>query len=166
MVPEKFPRAEALHQELVVASTVVLMDIGLEIALLVTGRTNVIDVETGVTSRGTARTLLRSSGTVLAIPFILIVFFLEVLVRSFNLILFPGGTKVTQDHQFGQGLGLLVEEEEALAEAEATAVAVATGSCCPSITYCFTISVTSFDSNSTLFLFCMGLVSQSLEITG
>jgi len=98
VVPENLPRAEGLLQEVVVASTVVLMDIGLEIALLVTGRTNVIDVEIGVTSRGTARTVLRSSG----------------------------GTKVTQDRQFGLGLGLLVAEEEALAEAEATPVAVAT----------------------------------------
>ena len=64
MVPVNFPRAEALLQGVVVASTVVLKDTGLEIALLVTGRTNVIDVEIGVTSRGTARTVLRSSGTV------------------------------------------------------------------------------------------------------
>lgn len=62
MVPEKFPRAEALLLEVVVASTVVLMATGLEIAPLVTGRTNVIDVEIGVTLRGTVRTVLRSSG--------------------------------------------------------------------------------------------------------
>jgi hypothetical protein len=98
VVPENLPRAEGLLQEVVVASTVVLMDIGLEIALLVTGRINVIDVEIEVTSRETARTVLRSSV----------------------------GTKVTQDRQFGPGLGLLVAEEEALAEAEAEAEAEAT----------------------------------------
>jgi len=65
VVPVNFlHRAEALRQGVVVASTVVLKDTGLEIALLVTGRTNVIDVVIGVTSRGTARTVLRSSGTV------------------------------------------------------------------------------------------------------
>lgn len=66
MVLVRYLQAEEdlLLQEADAASTVVLMDTGLEIALLVTGRTNVIDVEIGVTLRGTARTVLRSSGTV------------------------------------------------------------------------------------------------------
>lgn len=97
VVPGSFPRAEALLQGVVVASTVVLKVTGLEIALLVTGRTNVIVVEIGVTSRGTARTVLRSSG----------------------------GTQVTQDRRLGLGLGLLVAEEEAPAEAIAATVATA-----------------------------------------
>lgn len=64
MVPENIPLAEALLQELVVASTAVLMATGLEIAPLVTGRTNAIDVGIGVTLRGTVRTVLRSSGII------------------------------------------------------------------------------------------------------
>lgn len=46
MVLERYLQAEEdlLPQEVGVASTVVLMDTGLEIALLVIGRTNVIDV--------------------------------------------------------------------------------------------------------------------------
>lgn len=46
---EKYHQAEDLLQEVDDASTVVLMDTGLEIALLVTGRTNVIDVAIEVT---------------------------------------------------------------------------------------------------------------------
>lgn len=128
VVPVNFPRAEALLQGVVVASTVVLKDTGLEIALLVTGRTNVIDVEIGVTSRGTARTVLRSSGTVWqshVAPF-LAWQFLEVLVWWFYFDCISGGTQVTQGRRLGLGLGLLLVAEEE-APAEAIAVTVVTG---------------------------------------
>lgn len=94
MVLVRYLQAEEdlLLQEADAASTVVLMDTGLEIALLVTGRTNVIDVAIEVTLRGTARTVPRSSS----------------------------GTKVTPDHQLGLHL-LLVVVEETAAEAEAQA---------------------------------------------
>ena len=94
MVLVRYLQAEEdlLLQEVDAASTVVLMDTGLEIALLVTGRTNVIDVAIEVTLRGTARTVPRSSS----------------------------GTKVTPDHQLGLHL-LLVVVEETAAEAGAQA---------------------------------------------
>ncbi|CAH8330103.1 unnamed protein product [Eruca vesicaria subsp. sativa] len=63
LVLERYLQAEDLLQEVGAASTVDLMDTGLEIALLVTGRTNVIDVGIEVTLRGTARTVPRSSST-------------------------------------------------------------------------------------------------------
>jgi len=89
-VPVKYLQAEDHLQEVGVASTVVLMDTGLETALLVTGRTNVIDVAIEVTLRGIATTVPRSSS----------------------------GTKVTRDHLLG--LDLLLVVEETAAEAEAT----------------------------------------------
>lgn len=63
LVPEKYLQAEDLLREAGVASTVVLMDTGLETALLVTGRTNAIDVAIEVTLRGIATTVPRSSST-------------------------------------------------------------------------------------------------------
>lgn len=49
LVPAKYLQAEDLRQEVGGASTVVWMDTGLEIALLVIGRTNAIDVVIEVT---------------------------------------------------------------------------------------------------------------------